>query len=121
MVGKQSNVPDWMGVMDVVIHASQREPFGIVVVEAMALGKAVVATGPGGPEEIITNGKDGLLAPWNEPDALAKAIVHLLQNPASAAEMGANALKRSAHFTTETYAIRTAEALRSLLSSAVVS
>jgi glycosyltransferase involved in cell wall biosynthesis len=120
MVGKQSNVPDWMGAMDVVVHASQREPFGIVVVEAMALGKAVVATEPGGPEEIVNDGLDGLLAPWNEPDALAKAILHLLQNPAAAVEMGANALKRSTHFTTRTYAIRTAEALRTLLSSASV-
>lgn len=117
MVGKQSNVPDWMGAMDVVVHASEREPFGIVVVEAMALGKAVVATGPGGPEEIVNDGADGLLVPWNEPDALAQAILHLLQNPAAAAEMGANARKRSTNFTTETYAIRTAAALRTLLNS----
>jgi glycosyltransferase involved in cell wall biosynthesis len=79
-----------------------------------------VATEPGGPEEIVNDGLDGLLAPWNEPDALAKAILHLLQNPAAAVEMGANALKRSTHFTTRTYAIRTAEALRTLLSSAAV-
>lgn len=115
MAGKQSNVPDWMGAMDVVVHASQREPFGIVVVEAMALGKAVVATGPGGPEEIITDGKDGLLVPWNEPPALAGAVLRLLQDPAAAAEMAANARSRSAEFTTETYALRTAEALRALL------
>ncbi len=119
MVGKQSNVPDWMGAMDVVVHASQREPFGIVVVEAMALGKVVVATGPGGPEEIINDGKDGLLVPWNEPDALADAILRLLQNPDFAAAMAANARERSAHFTTRTYAVRTAEALRSLLESSI--
>jgi glycosyltransferase involved in cell wall biosynthesis len=72
MVGVQRNIPDWMQAMDVVVHASEREPFGIVVVEAMSLGKPVVATLPGGPEEIITDGTDGRLVPWNRPDALAK-------------------------------------------------
>ena len=115
MVGKQSNVPEWMGAMDVVVHASHREPFGIVVVEAMALGKAVIATSPGGPEEIITDGEDGLLVPWNAPEALAHAILRMLQDPASAEQMAARALLRSAAFTTESYAVRTAAALRALL------
>jgi glycosyltransferase involved in cell wall biosynthesis len=42
MVGVQRNVPEWMQAVNVLVHASEREPFGIVVVEAMALGKPVV-------------------------------------------------------------------------------
>ena len=63
MVGVQRNVPEWMQAMDVVVHASEREPFGIVVVEAMALGKPVVATRPGGPEEIVTTASTDSLSP----------------------------------------------------------
>ena len=59
----------------------RREPFGIVVIEAMSLGKPVVATKPGGPEEIITDGVDGQLVTWNEPDELARAILRYLRIP----------------------------------------
>jgi glycosyltransferase involved in cell wall biosynthesis len=46
--------------MDVVVHASRMpEPFGLVVVEAMAAGKPVVATAAGGPAEIINHAADG--------------------------------------------------------------
>ena len=48
--------------MDVVIHASDREPFGIVVIEAMALGKPVVAADSGGPREILSHEVEGLPA-----------------------------------------------------------
>jgi len=115
MVGKQSNVPDWMGAMDVVVHASQREPFGIVVVEAMALKKPVVATCPGGPEEIITDGVNGRLVAWDDPDALAEAILRYLENPRWAAQLAARAVERSREFTTARYAGRVGDALRRLL------
>jgi glycosyltransferase involved in cell wall biosynthesis len=68
MVGMQRNVPEWMQAMDVFVHASEREPFGIVVIEAMSLGKPVVATRPGGPEEIIRHDVDGQLVTWNRPN-----------------------------------------------------
>ena len=41
--GFRSNAAEWMQAMDVFVHASDREPFGIVVIEAMALGKPVIA------------------------------------------------------------------------------
>ena len=115
MVGKQSNVPDWMGAMDIVIHASQREPFGIVVVEAMSLKKAVIATGPGGPEEIIHSGENGLLVPWNDDEALASAMLRCLDNPAWAEQLAQRAEQRSQDYTTPRYAARVGEALRQLL------
>ena len=77
MAGKQTNVPDWMMAMDIVIHASDREPFGIVIVEAMALGKPVIASIPGGPEEIVTDGEDGLLVRSGDAGALAAAMRRL--------------------------------------------
>jgi glycosyltransferase involved in cell wall biosynthesis len=115
MVGVQRNVPEWMQAMDVVVHASEREPFGIVVVEAMALGKPVVATRPGGPEEIITHDSDGQLVAWNKPDALAEAILKYLRDPEWARAIGERAKQRSGNYTVEKYAERVGTALRKLL------
>jgi glycosyltransferase involved in cell wall biosynthesis len=54
------------------------EPFGRVVVEAMAASRPVVATQAGGPAEIVVHGETGLLVPPAEPEALATAISKLL-------------------------------------------
>lgn len=116
MVGVQRNVPEWMQAMDVFVHASEREPFGIVVVEAMALGKPVVATRPGGPEEIITHGTDGQLVTWNKPAELADAILKYLRDPEWARSVGQRAKERSAEYTMEKYAERVGNALKKLLS-----
>ncbi len=43
MAGLQRNVPEWVQAMDIFVHASDQEPFGIVIIEAMALGKPVIA------------------------------------------------------------------------------
>ena len=115
MVGVQRNVPEWMQAMDVVVHASEREPFGIVVVEAMALGKPVVATRPGGPEEIITHDSDGQLVTWNKPDELAEAILKYLRDPEWARSVGQRAKQRSGEYSMEKYAKRVGDALRELL------
>jgi len=115
MVGKQANVPEWMQAMDVVVHASEREPFGIVVVEAMAMQKPVVATKPGGPEEIITHGVDGLLAPSGDAEQLAIAIQSLIEDPSLAASVAAAAKKRAADFTTAAYAANIGRAMRGLV------
>jgi glycosyltransferase involved in cell wall biosynthesis len=115
LVGMQRNVPEWMQAMDVFVHASEREPFGIVVIEAMSLGKPVVATKPGGPEEIITDGVDGQLVTWNDPDELARAILRYLRDPEWARAVGQRAKKRSEEYTMEKYAKRVGEALRKLM------
>ena len=114
MVGKQRNVPEWMQAMDVIVHASDREPFGIVVVEAMALGKPVIATKPGGPEEIIEDKKSGLLIPFNDPHALAEAVLFYLQHPGVAREMGETAQKRSELFSPDRYLEKVTHAIREL-------
>jgi glycosyltransferase involved in cell wall biosynthesis len=111
--GFQANASEWMQAMDVVVHASDREPFGIVVIEAMALGKPVVAGSEGGPAEIITDGVDGLLAPYGDAAALARAICRYLDDPAFAARCGSAARVRAAAFDERRYAIETVAALRS--------
>lgn len=59
---------------------SLKEPFGIVMLEAMVARKAVVATRVGGVPEVITDGKDGMLVKAGSPEALAKGILELLND-----------------------------------------
>lgn len=102
--GFQSNVPEWMQAMDIVVHASDHEPFGIVVIEAMALGKPVVAGAGGGPSETITPGLDGLLSPFGDAAALATSVLRYLDDPSFAVQVGAAARKRAQLFDDRRYA-----------------
>ena len=83
--------------LDVVVHASTRpEPFGRVIVEAMACGRAVIAMREGGAAELFRDGDDGARAARpGDPDALASAMARLVNDPASATGSGA-AGRRSA-------------------------
>ncbi|HEX8074047.1 MAG TPA: glycosyltransferase family 4 protein, partial [Thermoleophilaceae bacterium] len=78
-----------MAGCDAVCHCSiEREPFGMVVLEAMALGKPVVATRTGGPEEMIDHGRTGMLVDPGDEPALAAAIDSLVRDPGARAELG---------------------------------
>lgn len=112
--GYQADVPHWMQAMDIVVHASDREPFGIVVVEAMALAKPVIAGAAGGPAEVITDGQDGLLAPFDDVPALAKAVTRFLDDPEFAERCGAAAHTRAQDFSAQHYAARLVDAVREL-------
>lgn len=121
LAGAQRNIPEWMQAMDVVVHASDREPFGIVVIEAMALGKPVVATIPGGPAEIITDGQDGLLVNFGDADALAAAITRFLCEPSLSKACGAAAALRARDFAPELFSRQLIAALDRLLSRSLES
>jgi len=112
--GYQADVPHWMQAMDIVVHASDREPFGIVVIEAMALAKPVIAGSAGGPAEVITDGQDGLLAPFDDAPALATAINRFLDDPDFAERCGAAAHTRAMDFSAQHYAMRVVDAIREL-------
>lgn len=115
LVGLQSDVPLWMQAMDVIVHASNREPFGIVVVEAMALGKPVVAGNEGGPREIIEAGVSGLLAPYDDSKLLFRAILRYLDDSEFAKQMAQGAQQRAQNFTAERYVERFVEVTKSIL------
>jgi len=70
------------------------EPFGLINLEAMACGTAVVASAVGGILEVVEDGVTGLLVPPARPDDLASAIRKMLDDPARARQMGAAGRKR---------------------------
>lgn len=75
--------------VDAVVHCSVApEPFGRVVVEAMLLGRPVVAAGAGGVLEVVDAGRTGLLVPPADPPALAAALRLLCDNPECARALG---------------------------------
>jgi alpha-maltose-1-phosphate synthase len=71
------------------------EPLGIVNLEAMACGTAVVASRTGGIPEVVADGQTGLLVPPGEPEPLAAALNTLIRDPGRAAEMGRQGRKRA--------------------------
>jgi len=83
-----------LAAMDVYVHPALMEGFGIAVLEAMAMRKPVVATTTGGLPEIVQDGQTGLLVPPGEPNALAQAIVNLLQDSTRRVAMGRSGRSR---------------------------
>ncbi|MBN1593239.1 MAG: glycosyltransferase family 4 protein, partial [Candidatus Coatesbacteria bacterium] len=75
-----TDMPDAMRSLDLMVMASEAEPFGLVTVEAMSCGCAVVATRSGASSEIITDDEDGILIEPGSPDAIANAIRGLLKD-----------------------------------------
>lgn len=65
----------------VVVPSAWPEPLGIVVLEALYFGKAVIATRRGGILDVIEDGVNGLLVPHADPSALADAMLLLLNDP----------------------------------------
>ncbi len=94
--GYVSNPAAAMRALDIVVHATVRpEPFGLVVAEAMACGRAVIGTDAGGVREIITPRLDGLTYPSGDARSLAEAITALSTDTGLRARLGYNA-RRSA-------------------------
>lgn len=79
--GWRDDVAGIMKASSVLVLPSKAEPFGRVVVEAMACGLPVVAGREGGPLEIIHDGTDGLLANPDDPKSFAEAIRRVLIEP----------------------------------------
>ena len=77
--------------MSVLVSASYSESFGLVMLEAMSGGTAIVATRTEGAEELIENGVSGLLVPVGEPTAMAQGVERLLAEPELARSLGSNA------------------------------
>jgi glycosyltransferase involved in cell wall biosynthesis len=96
------HVPDarpYLAAADVVVHCSiDPEPFGLVIAEALAEGKPVVAFDEGGPAEMVESGRSGRLVAPGSTEALAGATSDLLDRPDLRARIAEGALARARHF-----------------------
>lgn len=83
-----------LGLVDVYLMSSGYEGLPIALLEAMALGKPVVATAVGGIPELVQNGREGFLTPVAAIDDLASRTLELLDNATLRQEMGRRGAKR---------------------------
>lgn len=83
------NAASAMRALDVVVHAStEPEPFGLVIIQAMACGRALVASGAGGARELLNEGTDALVHEPGDAVSLAKVITRLIGDPELRARLG---------------------------------
>ncbi len=94
--GERAPIQPAMAALDLLMHCAQNEPFGRVIIEAMAMHVPVVAFRGGGVDEIIADTETGLLADPQDVRALASHACALLADPARRRAMGAAARARVA-------------------------
>lgn len=96
LAGYQPEAARLCRAFDVQVLPSVAEPFGLVLLEAMAQAVPVVATAAGGVPEIVRDGRDGLLVPPGDPEALARALGRLLSDEALRDRLAAAGRRRVA-------------------------
>ncbi len=104
--------------IDILLLPSWDEPFGLVILEAMAAGVPVIASNRGGSADIIASGQDGILIPPHSPSALAAAIHALTRDHSAMSALALRARKKiEAEFTLDTMIRRVEEFYRELLAA----
>ena len=93
-LGKRADVADLLGACDLFVIPSRREGMGVAALEAMAAGRAVVASEVGGLREAIADGHTGLLVPAGDAAALAQAVAKLLGDGGLRERMGTAGAER---------------------------
>ena len=89
--GFQKDIRPFLQEFDLFVHPSYGEPFSLVILEAMAMQKPVIACGTGGIPEMITHGRDGWLVKERSEEEVAAAISTLLNDGARSREMAQRA------------------------------
>ncbi len=113
------DVQRWYRRLTIYAFTSRNEGFGLTLIEAMAVGAALVAARAGAAELVVEDGVTGVLTPPGDADALVAALEPLMRDPASAVAMGARGRARVVdRFSLEAEAGRIAEVYRSLLPGA---
>ena len=96
--GYVSDIPSWYRNADAVVSSSRSEGLPFNVMEAMYLGKPVVASAVKGHEDLVCHEVSGLLFPYGDADACAQQIQRLLESPELARRLGENGKKNVAQY-----------------------
>ena len=115
-LGAISNTDEILSFMDIFVLSSLQEGLGLSLLEAMAMGKAVIASDVGGISDVVSPGKNGLLVSPANVEELSRAIIELLNNRKLAGEMGRKARKTvKEKFSLEKMAEETEKAYREVI------
>jgi len=115
-LGFRQDVATLMGASDFIVLPSLEEGLPVVVLEALALARPVVATAVGGVPEVVKHKETGLLVPSGDADELARAVLYLLDHPDEGARLGKRGQEVVAqNFTVEALAGKIAAIYRQIL------
>ena len=112
--GFKRDVAAALSAFDLVVFPSLWEGTPLTVFEALAMGKPIVATDPDGLLDVLTDRQDALIVPKANADALARAVVELLEHPDVATRLGQEARKTGQHYDIAAF-VRKMERLYDLL------
>jgi phosphatidylinositol alpha-mannosyltransferase len=112
----QEELPRYYKTADIFCApATGRESFGIVLLEAMAMGKPIVASDIEGFRCVLTNGIEGIMVPPKDDRKLASALLMLLNNPEMCQKMGSSGLSKAKEYSWEKVAHRILECYTQIL------
>jgi len=117
-VDEVADVRPYIAAADIVVLPSYREGLPRTLLEASAMGRALIATDVEGCREVVADSRNGYLVPAGDAQALAAAMRRMIQNPSAIAAMGANARAQAeARFDERQVLSRTLAAYEELLAS----
>ena len=96
--GFRRDVAQALSALDLLVFPSLWEGTPLTVLEALAMGKAIVSTDADGLKDVLTDGHDARMVPRRDAPALADAIVQLANDPGERARLGANARRTGAQY-----------------------
>ncbi|WP_040228381.1 N-acetyl-alpha-D-glucosaminyl L-malate synthase BshA [Bhargavaea cecembensis] len=92
-LGKRDDLPDLFSICDLNLLLSEKEAFGLVLIEAMACGVPCVGSDIGGIPEVITDGENGFIRPLGDIEGFAEAALAVLKNPELASRFSKDAIR----------------------------
>ena len=119
LTGPRDDVPELLAAFDAFVHPALAESFGMVIVEAMAMGLPVLSTPVGIAGEVIEPHRTGLLSAGSDAAALGRGLSELLELRTSWPQMGASARERVRGFTAQRMAGRYQQLYREWLRTAI--
>lgn len=118
LLGWRDDIPEIMKALDLLVLSSHSEPFGYVLIEAMAAEKPIIATNAGSVREIVIQDETGLLVPPKDVTAMRQAIEQLLISAQERARLGEAGLRRARQLFNEATALsQYAEIIQSVVQS----
>ena len=103
-LGQREDVPEILSELDLSLLPSWEEPFGLAVVESMAMGTPPLVTAVGAGPELVEDGVSGRVLPPREPGLWAAAALELLEDPAALSRAGAAGPSSAARFRDDVHA-----------------
>jgi glycosyltransferase involved in cell wall biosynthesis len=107
-LGQVTDVAGFYAACDIIVMSSRNEGAPIALLEAMGAGNAIVATNVGGIPDMVHDGVSALLVPKEDAEALAAAMLRLVNDPAARSRLGGAAKERTSEFTVPRFAEVTA-------------